>query len=263
MLERIPNALVRWRRRELSDASAAALYFLYWQMHLHGSHFAARRSKSDARPDLAQWLAGLETLRGDDLEQTLIGWFARYQFKGVIGAVPQALRNWLTGAWSLALMEHIPRPRDVLALQIAGQRPVTIIADASRMLRPVLGKANGFAFLVHDLEHAHKFFADADLHRAQKQLFSNLADALEAGAFQSLNSDAGFAAKFDYLISDMNTHPAHSLQYLRAILIEASLRLEGKSPEDTLSSGAVETVEWLVASLGTGVDLLAETSPAG
>ncbi len=59
-----------------------------------------------------------------------------------------------------------------------------------------------------------------------------------------------FAQKFDYLISDMNTHAMHSLQYLQAILIDFHLRREGKHPSDKVSQYGWQQITGLLERVG-------------
>lgn len=249
MLDHIPQVLLHHRQSQISDAAAASLYFLCWQVSCHGKRFASRRSRRDPRPEFERCLAQIQAGTGTELDQFLIAWFETYQFFAVSPAVPVALAAWLRGSWRLRLMFRIPSPREVLGMQVDGIRPVTLIADPERMTRPVLTKANGFAFLVHDLAHAHKFYADPDLHAAQCRLFVRLQDGLDRGLFEPFADDGVFAVKFDYLISDMNTHIVHGLLYLRAILVEASLRRELKRPGEDVSKSAWDQIcgilQWL------------------
>ena len=224
LAEVIATLKADWRAGDLSDAAFTGLYFLHWQIDAHGWRFAARRCKHDARPDPAQWLHELAELHGAAREQSLLCYFERYQFLGVIPNVNIALVEWLHGRWPLVLCEHVPLPAEVLDLQVRGLRPVTLICDAVRARRPVLRKPNALAFMTHDLEHACKFFHEPRLHKLQRGLFAVLQAAQQRGVFAAYACDAEFRTRFDYLISDMNTHPVHSLQYLRAILVEFHLR---------------------------------------
>jgi hypothetical protein len=113
-------------------------------------------------------------------------------------------------------------------------RPVTVITAYPRLLNPVLNKPDAYAFFLHDLEHAYKFFHSRGLYHGQCAFFAALLRALDSGVFASYFEDPLFVGKFHYLMSDMNTHPQHSRQYLRAILIEAHLRREGKGPSAAL-----------------------------
>jgi hypothetical protein len=236
--------------RGMPDAVFAALYFLHWQMERHGSRFAARTVASDARPDVDCWQRRIDAARADELPELLSELLARYQFRGVKPGVTIALGAWLRNAWTLVLRADIPAPLEVLRMQTRGARPVTVLTDPQRMLQPVLTKADAFAFLLHDLEHAHKFFHDPRLHALQRALLSALAVAVERRLFDAYLNESEFRARFDYLISDMNTHPLHSLHYLRAILVDYHLRRELCGLRGPLSVHARADVARVLRALG-------------
>ncbi|MDV3241562.1 MAG: hypothetical protein LOY00_07240 [Methylocaldum sp.] len=248
-LARIPELTARWRSGGLSDAAYAALYFFIWQIGMHGPRFASRKVKSDPRPDASSWLADFDRSAGSELERVLVDRIERYHFFGLIPNASVALSAWLRGEWPLLLTERIPPPGEVLEMQATGRRPVTVVADYPRLLRPVLKKPNGFAFFVHDLEHAFKFFHDPNVHDGQRKFFGLLRETVRQGLFSPYLGDKVFAEKFDYLISDMNTHVIHSLRFLGAILIECILRREGKAPHETLSSAAGDELAELLQTL--------------
>lgn len=249
LLARLPEIAGRWRAGEMEDAVYAAMYFLYGQLARHGAAYASRRYRADARPNAAASAARLANLRGEALRAYLLHELERHQFRGVIANVPAALCAWLRKEWRLCVHTSVPSARDVLLMQARGLRPVTLIDDYPRLTRPVLAKANAWAFMVHDLEHAYKFFHDPLLHAAQRRFFADVARVLAGGRFERPLGDSEFATKFDYLISDMNTHPYHSLHYLRAILIEFHLREEGKPAHAALSSTARTELDELMNEL--------------
>ena len=72
---------------------------------------------------------------------------------------------------------------------------------------------------------------------------------MATGRFDPYLADACFRTKFDYLISDMNTHPVHGLRFLHAMLIERLLSREGKTPADPLSPAAREEITALLQGL--------------
>lgn len=245
--------LVGWQRAgEVGAPVFAAAYFLTWQIVRHGVGFAARRSRTDVRPDVAACLALLERPMGNGLCAELIAVLERYQFRGVAGNVPLVLARWLRGAWPLVLRGDIPPPREVLRLQAMGLRPVTALTARECLCRSVLHKADAFAFFVHDLEHAWKFFSCPDLHAGQRAFFARLEVALERGVFASCLGESEFTERFHYLMSDMNTHPEHSRQYLRAILVEHHLRQERKAPAETLSASAERAIEGMMRAVAPG-----------
>lgn len=242
-LKQIAQVAGCWRRGGIGGATFAALYFLSWQIARHGSAFAARKRKSDPPPVLAAWLEALEGADARALPERLRGYPEGYQFRGVSARAPAALGQWLRGNWPLELHEEIPSPRAVLRAQARGTRGVTAITAYPRMLEPVRGKADGFAFFLHDLEHAFKFFQVPALHAGQRAFFAALEVALERGVFGRYCEDPVFARKLDHLISDMNTHPQHGRQYLRATLIEACLRRDGKPPVAALAPAALRAID--------------------
>ncbi|BAV33704.1 hypothetical protein SCL_1393 [Sulfuricaulis limicola] len=216
----------------------AARYFFYWQIASHGRQFASRRNKNDPRPDVNEWLSVMESAKGECLRERLSGWLERYQFRGVINNVPMALLQWLRGTWPLILREDIPQPLEVLRMQARGCRAVTALTAYPRLCRPVLNKPHAFAFFLHDLEHAWKFFHSPELHAGQRAFFNALENVFDRGVFTPYFNDAEFVTRFHYLMSDMNTHPEHSRQYLRAILVEFYLRRERKGRKEPLSPAA-------------------------
>ena len=125
------------------------------------------------------------------------------------------------------------------------------------MLNPVLTKPNAFAFMVHDLEHAWKFYHDPGMFRQQRELFRLLLTAEAEGRFDAYLVDPVFSTKFDYLISDMNTHPLHAAHFLRAILVEFHLRRENLHHPDDLPKLARDDVAGLMVHL-LGAEWLAD-----
>lgn len=245
----IQNLSTQWKTGDLSYAVYATLYFLYWQIHLHGRRFASRKSKKDLKPNPEIWLNDMVRLTGDDLTRLLIDYVERFHFLGIIPNVSRSLLAWLRNEWSLTLTESIPSPLEVLEMQAMGTRPITLIAHYPRMLQPVLKKSNGFEFIVHDLEHAFKFFYDPVQHEAQRKFFSLMQKAWRQNLFISYRSDPIFSEQFDYVISDMNTHVIHSLRFLTSALIESLLRRERKLPHEMLSLETESELSQLMQSL--------------
>ena len=255
LLTRLPGLAACWHAGDFDAAVFAALYFLHWQIATHGQAFASRKYKHDPRPDAAEWLAVLETVEAERLQVRLLDWLERYQFRGVIGNVPVALVQWLRGAWPLILREDIPKPLDVLRMQARGTRAVTLITAWPRAREPVLNKSDAFAFFRHDLEHAYKFYHSPALYAGQCAFFARLETAFDRGVFVPHFDDAEFVARFHYLMSDMNTHPEHSRQYLRAILIEYYRRRERKTVTERLNAAAERAIENVMRALETPTPL--------
>lgn len=257
LLSELPLLAARWRTGEFDAAVFAALYFLHWQLALHGRQFASRKCKNDPRPIASEWLAAMEAAQGEGLREHLLDWLERYQFHGVINNVPMTLVQWLRDNWPLIVHEDVPKPLDVLRMQARGYRAVTILTEYPRLRKPVLKKPDAFAFFVHDLEHAYKFFHSPTLRAGQCVFFTALEDAFDRGAFAPYFNDTEFVTRFHYLMSDMNTHPEHSRQYLRAILVEYHLRHERKGRREPLSAATERAIEEVMRVVGTGAPVTA------
>ena len=234
-LAAVPSLAARHRDGEFTDAEYVALYVLHWQVARYGRRVAQRRSRAAAIPDGASWLTQAMACHGATRRKFLLDLLEHYDLRGVRRRVGVAIAHWLRGEWNLVLCHRIPRAATVLQMQAQGSRPVTVIADFPRLAAPVLDKANAFTFVCHDLEHAWQFFHDPAQCAAQRDFAGRLQQAWAAGLFTPYLDDPEFAKKFDYLAADMNTHVAHSIQYLRAVLLECLLRGEGKSPRGQLS----------------------------
>lgn len=173
--------------------------------------------------DNAVWLESQSVAFNDRLRERLVGirdWRAlirNFQLKGVREDSRQGLLGWLDGAYALHLLDYPPTPEDMLIFQCRGERVVTLNrADSG----PIGRHAGPFEFLLHDLEHAHKFFGCGTF-QGQVRFFNLLREALEAGHFNVWRSQPRFRTDLEYLMSDMNSHPLHLLKYLKAIVLEA------------------------------------------
>jgi len=146
-----------------------------------------------------------------------------FSLKGVAGDSRSGLLGWLKDLYPLILIDHIPTPFEMLNIQCDGQRFVSYLT-APEFQKPLGRHAGPYEFLLHDLEHAHKFFGDPECHLGQVRFFLKIRQALNQGFFHKQLQDAQFEREFHYLISDMNSHPVHLLKYLKAIVLNAGIR---------------------------------------
>jgi len=116
-----------------------------------------------------------------------------------------ALSMWIDGQWPILLSLKIPSPQEMLEIQAQGKR---IVSWLPHIKGPILGKKNNWEFMLHDLMHAERFFYSPELYKAQVGFFR----WLEKQAFEISGPE------WDYLRSDMNTHPLHALQFLKHLL---------------------------------------------
>lgn len=128
-----------------------------------------------------------------------------------------ALSKWIDGEWPIILSSKIPSPKEMLETQAQGKRFVSWLPDIQG---PILGKEDNWEFMLHDLMHAERFFYSHELYRAQVGFFCWLRD-------QSLDLNG---PEWDYLRSDMNTHPLHALQFLKHLLDSKGISINFNIP---------------------------------
>lgn len=154
------------------------------------------------------------------------------------------LFRYLSNHYQIRLIvDRIPSSRDVLAMQAVGHRCVSVITLKLDDL--ILNERDPLSFMLHDLVHAYKMFNEQTLLKGQwgfscaiMKIYKNHRG--EDKIQELCDSDEEFRDKFDYLISDMNSHPKHLFYYFKAILInyfkkkyqEIDGVLKGKSLEE-------------------------------
>ncbi|MGE4130607.1 MAG: hypothetical protein AB7F86_03170 [Bdellovibrionales bacterium] len=242
--------------KDQSDALRSAEFVFYYVMrgtyHLHGKDWLGSLVARPGKPNPREGVPRTNTtvtqgsLRLDLLPdqipahrrplveacQTPADLLRVFQIKGVREDSRLGLLHWLSGEYELILTASTPTPHEVLKMQTRGQRVVTVFSEPELQWRPMGRHPHALAFTLHDLEHAHKFFANQ--HSSQVRFFQCLKTAYEDGAFSQGLRDPQFTKALEYLMADMNSHPAHLSQYLRAIVFEAQAR-GIESPREYLS----------------------------
>lgn len=153
--------------------------------------------------------------------------FAERSFRSTPLAVNRSLVAWAEGRIQLELLDTIPSAEEILRVQSCFARVVTCYFKPEKLLTWVEGVRDPLGFVLHDLIHADHFFHDLDLARAQQQFYLEVLRRYEAGEFAKLLvDDPQFEEEFQYVIGDMNSHPAHLQQTLAKIQTLALERRE-------------------------------------
>lgn len=185
--------VTEWKNGQINDAQMAIAFFVY------------KFSFEYNNPKLDIFLESHSPLEA----------LNNFQFKKVKGKVLECLKNWLGGYWKLKLVTKILTPLEVLEFQAKGIRPVSMLLDTDK---PILHRKNPLDFFIHDLEHGYMFFHDQKLYTQQTQFFRNVLSSLETPIWDQLLEDQYFREKFNYLVSDMNSHIDHYRAYLNSII---------------------------------------------
>ncbi len=127
-------------------------------------------------------------------------------------------------------------------MQAEGKRCVSLISNNLESL--VMNERDAFSFLLHDLVHAYKMFSNQILLNGQIGFCRAIMKILDNQQGEELingliKSDETFEEKFNYLISDMNSHTKHLFYYFKAILINA-FKVKYKLKDEILNGKSLE-----------------------
>jgi hypothetical protein len=143
-------------------------------------------------------------------------------FRGIPLSVHRSLLAWQKKQYRLHLCEHVPTTEEVLHWQTLGERCVTCVTDEALLSTHILGERDPLSFVLHDLIHADHFFQDPVMAQVQVGFSRLMQELIGQPAVQELRQqDEIFRREFDYGATDMNSHGAHLLKYLKAILVFA------------------------------------------
>lgn len=163
--------------------------------------------------------------------KTLFDLINSFNLHSVPYSARYTLVNWyMSHKFDLVLfINKIPNSKDVLEMQANSKRCVSLIAD--QIDRLVMNERDPLSFLLHDLVHAYKMFSNDYLFKGQVGFSRAVLKIYEDSNKKAMNilntlsnTDESFSQDFDYLISDMNSHPKHLFHYFKAILINAFKR---------------------------------------
>lgn len=225
-------------------------------LNLHARHgrqwlSGPRRARSRISPstDLNQTLSQfgfeLTTRQSEKLQGlgSLPELFRHFFMRGLVLDSHEGLVGWMEGRYPLELRLDIPSPAEMLDVQCQGRRYVTLLGEPEQLMQRQGRHRDACDFLLHDFEHAHKFFGDPVLHQGQVRFFRHLR-ATQRWLESWRQSDAEFAKDLDYLMADMNSHPVHLIKYLKAVVLSAEIRRTGERYPELNSFWQSLFAEW-------------------
>jgi hypothetical protein len=148
----------------------------------------------------------------------LTDFLRRYSWKGHTDRIRRSLLRWHQGCYPLELWNQIPTPLELLKVQACGKRVITVFTSAELWEQTHFGKS-AWEFVVHDLVHADHFFENPVWRDGQVQFYQFILEKWDHPLIESLKLHC--LEQFDYLISDMNSHPQHMYQTLAALSLQA------------------------------------------
>lgn len=168
-----------------------------------------------------------------------------WRFRDVPLSAWNSLLLWRSRPQLLELRFDVPTPIEVLNMQTLGKRCVTIFCDPKQLAIEHDHHRDAFLFTIHDLEHAWKFFSSKDLYQLQVQWACFLQKTFIKGPWKSY-IDERLKSHFNYLISDMNSHPWHSFLTLKNMFLQSFKLKSGHQIKKNLmiSEDLVFQSEW-------------------
>ena len=150
---------------------------------------------------------------------TVSGLLSRIRFRGIPDSARWALIHWLQGRYPLVLLFHVPVADEVFSLQKRGERCVTLFTRADELTAWHQDR-DAISFTVHDLIHAHEFYANPQRAGQQIGFYHWLEEIGECHALRELRrASPGFGEKWEYVRSDMNSYCGHLLKTLHASIV--------------------------------------------
>jgi hypothetical protein len=141
------------------------------------------------------------------------------RFRGIPDSARIALLKWLDREYPLTLMFYIPSALEVFELQKNGGRCISFLKKASE-LTEFHHHRDAISFIVHDLIHAHEFYANPQRAKQQIGFYLWLDQIKNNPCLKKLQAEsAGFLACWEYVLSDMNSYCGHLLKTLHAAFI--------------------------------------------
>ena len=159
--------------------------------------------KTQALAELS-WLPNLQV--SGQSPQNLGELVCLFKWKKFQARIQWILELWLKQALPLKVTDEVITPYQMLEEQSRGWRIITL-------KKPL-------AFVLHDLEHAERFFHDEHNYYGQVGFYNRLQESVADGFWSEHLKNPDFEKAFFYLMSDMNTHCVHMLKYLRAVLCD-------------------------------------------
>jgi hypothetical protein len=165
----------------------------------------------------------LGSMLGDDCPS--LRFLTRERVRRVPRRALSGLFAWAKG-FSVDLREDVPRADEILALQAAGRRCVSLLPEG---VSPA-PHASGLDFLIHDLCHLDKFVAP-EHHEEQVGFFGSLQRLVADPTFHELEQrlDRTFVEDRNRLAADVNGSAVYLFALLKMKLKMAARRLNARN----------------------------------
>ncbi len=146
--------------------------------------------------------------------------FSCFNLKSIPLSINRTMVHWYQKKWAIQRLEHIPSPKELLALQLQNSRCLTTIVEPKRIAQLVFNIRDPLSFVLHDLMHADQFFNSPEKAKGQLGFYQLLNSLYEQDDIIIwLKEDEQFRKEFEYVSSDMNAYVIHLFKCLKSAFI--------------------------------------------
>jgi hypothetical protein len=197
----------------ISAPEVSLIYLMAYLTELHpktflGSKINQIKSQGDFF-DQIPWIQN-QSLKAYSFQSFLNS----FSLRGVPLSVNQTLLKWHEGLYPLEILDYVPYPDELFHFQKSGKRVLTLFRTKKQLSEYILEERDPFSFAVHDLEHAHEFFARPNVYLGQIGFYHLIEPFLSNSIVkQARKNNEQFKYEFEYAIADMNAYCVHLLKY--------------------------------------------------
>lgn len=142
----------------------------------------------------------------------------RHRIKALPESCFRSLCYMRTGRYPLKLSAGVVSPFELLQIQLRGERIVSMDEDFSAWPERLYSGRDYLGFVLHDLIHADHFFFEPEHRDGQLGFYHYVNSFIADESLLELLKSSVFREGFEYIISDMNSHPLHLFQTLHSLL---------------------------------------------
>jgi hypothetical protein len=118
--------------------------------------------------------------------------------------------------YPVKVIYEIPEPEKLLSYQLQSERIISFNESFEKWPHEIYGGRDFLSFMIHDLIHADHFFSNNNHRDGQLGFYRCIQKILTDPSLTRLLQNKDFKAGFEYIISDMNSHPVHLFKTLQA-----------------------------------------------
>jgi hypothetical protein len=144
------------------------------------------------------------------------------KIKAVPDSALRSLACMTDQIYPLQILKYVPSPAELLQFQLEDKRIISFNEDFESWSTTLYHGRDFLSFMIHDLIHADHFFSNSANRSGQLGFYQCVKLILQDESLKNLLENPSFNDGFEYIISDMNSHPIHLFKTLHARIVHVS-----------------------------------------